>query len=479
MDENRKKITAAVCAAVAVIILAAACLYVNSRPKNGETADNQTETTSVKLFEIKDEDIESVTVSTADETFSFERREEEVIKGEDQKKTTEIVYRSPEHPNAFLSQSKIKNMLYDFYEFHAEKLVCEDMNQKGDFGFAEGENNFVTVKNKNGEETTFVLGDKSAVGNSYYVIKQGEDKIYLMSAYKSNSFLNGFSAYRETNLGAVDTSTVLSFSVTNGDKRVMGIRYKNENDKDVVTTDTMTYVMVYPYSGGVRIDPFSELMENFGGVVMQDFACEGTDNLRKYGLEKPIKVVLQDAAKIVHTLYFGGTDEKGNVYTIYNDYDFVFTTSPEMYNAVKDIKPFEYLEKFANIYNIDEVEKVAVTSADGGAYLLEINRGSDGSASYKINSKDSAEDAFKAAYQSVIGLSITSEAENEPKDALAAKIVFTFKNGKTNTTEIYEYDDRNYGVLKSDGSYNLTLRKNVVNVLDILKALDKNPTVKP
>lgn len=479
MDENRKKLIAAACAAVAVVVLAVCCLIVNKMPQKDETADNQTQTTSVKLFEIKDEDIESVTVSTADEVFSFERREEEVLKGEDQKKTIEIVYRSPEHPNAFLSQSKIKNMLYDFYEFHAEKLVCEDMSKKGDYGFAEDKNNFVIVKNKNDEETTFVLGDKSTVGNSYYVMKQGEDKIYIMSAYKADSFLNGFSAYLETNLGTVDTSTILSFSVTNGDKRVMGIRYKNENDKDVVTTDTMTYVMVYPYSGAVRIDPFSELTESFGGVVMQDFVCEGTDNLRKYGLEKPIKVVLQDAAKVVHSLYFGGKDEKGNVYTIYNDYDFIFTTSPEMYDAVKDIKPFEYLEKFANIYNIDDVKKVSVTTEAGESYILEINRKGSDETSYKINSKDSTEDAFKAAYQSVIGLSLTSEASEEQKNVLVAKIVFTFENGETKTTEIYEYDERNYGVLKNDKSYNLTLKKNVTNILEILKALDKNPTVKP
>ena len=478
MDENKKKFIAIGCTAAVVIILAAACIFINNSPQTEPNGNEFEQQSTIKLFEIKDEDIESVSIFANGEKFAFQRREEEVIKGEDQKKTVEIVYRSPEHPDAFLSQSKIKNMLYDFYEFHAEKLVSEDMSKMADFGFVEGENNYVCVKNKNGEETTFVLGDKSAVDESYYVKKSGEDKIYLMSGYKAASFLNGFSAYRETALGEVDTSTILSLSITYGDQRIMGIRYKNENDRDVVTTDSMTYVMVYPYSGGVRIDPLSKLAEPFNGIVAQDFVSETKENLKSYGLDSPIKVVLQDAARVVHTLYFGNTDEKGNVYTIYNDYNFVFTTSPEMYNAVKDIDPFEYLEKFANIYNIDDVKKVSVTAQNGESYNLEINRKGE-EADYKINGKQATEDAFKAAYQTVIGLSITSEAKEEKKESPVAKIVFFFENGEEKTTQIFEYDERNYGVLKNDGSYNLTLKKNVANVFEVMESFEKNPTVKP
>lgn len=478
MDENKKKIIAIIAAAAVVIALAAAYWFISKTPAKQEEGQTAEESNTLKLFEIKDEDIERLSFSINGEAFSFERREEEVERGEDKKKTIEIVYRSPEHPEALLSQSKIKNMLYDFYEFHASKLISEDMSKMAEYGFGGGGNNTITVRNKNGNETTFTLGDKNPVEDSYYVMMSGEDKIYLMSGYKADSFLNGFSAYRETELGEIDTSTILSFSVTNAGERVIGIRYKNENDKDVVTTDTMTYVMVYPYSGAVRIDPFAKMMEPFGGVSAIDFVSDSLDNLKEYGLDKPLKIVLQDAAKVVHTLYFGGKDEKGNIYTMYNDYSFVFTTSPEMYNAVKDIKPFEYLEKFANIYNIDDVTKVTVTSGSE-KYEMEINRKSDKEAYYKINQKDATEDAFKAAYQSVIGLSITSEAESQPKEKPVCKIVFTFKDGSEKVTEIFEYDDRNYGVLKNDGSYSLTLKKNIANMLDILKAFSKKPTVKP
>ncbi len=479
MNEGLKKKVAIISFGI-IIALLITIYYIATMPKNGgENADIEGND-YFEIFSIQDENIKKVRIENGKEDITFVKSEK-VEKSASGKEFKTYVYEYPKKPDVLLSQAKIKNMLYDFYEFNVKKLVSENMEKKGDYGFNENCPK-VTVTDINDGETKFILGDKSAVDESYYVMKEGEDKIYLMSGHKAGSFLNDFNSYRETVLGKMDSYTPLSFSITNKGERALGIRYKMENDKEVVTIDNTTYVMVVPYNGIVRIDRFSELMENFAEVVVQDFVEDNPQDLSKYGLDNPVKAVLQDIEQNAHELYFGNYDDKGNVYTMYenNDvtYNMVFTTTPEMFEAVRDVDPFDLLEKFANLYNILEVSDINVSTAEGLNFALNISENA-GKKIYKINGKEALDKGFKAVYQSIVGLVITGQAEEEKKENFVSSIEFTFKDGRRKKTTIYEYDERNYGVMSAEGTYNLTLKKNVRNMIDILTDFDKNPQVTP
>lgn len=479
MNEGLKKKVAIISFGL-IIILLGIIYYFATMPESGGEYVNVEEESYFEIFSIQDENIKKIRIENGKEDITFIRAEK-LEKSASGKEIKTYIYEYPKNSEILLSQAKIKNMLYDFYEFNVKKVVSEDVTKKGDYGFNENSPK-VTVTDINDVDTKFVLGDKTSVDESYYVMKEGEDKIYLMSGHKAGSFLNEFNSYRETVLGKMDSFTPISFSITNKGVRALGIRYKNENDKEVVTIDNTTYVMVVPYNGIVRIDRFSELMENFGDVVVQDFVEDNPQDLSKYGLDNPVKAVIQDIEKNAHKMYFGNYDEKGNVYTMYenNDvtYNMVFTTTPEMYEAVKDVDPFDLLEKFANLYNILEVSDIRVSTAEGLEFDLNISEGTE-KRTYKINGKDSIEKGFKAVYQGIVGLVITGQAEEEKKENVVCTIEFTFKDGRQKKTTIYEYDERNYGVMSAEGSYNLTLKKNVRNMIELLTDFDKNPQVNP
>ena len=479
MNEGFKKKVAIISLGI-IIALLGVISYIASTPENRGESVNYGQNDYFEIFSIQEENIKKIRIENGEEEITFVRAEK-VDKSASGKEFKTYVYEYPKNPDILLSQTKIKNMLYDFYEFNVKKVVSEDMEKKGDFGFNK-DCPTVTVIDINDVETKFVLGDKSAVDDSYYVLKEGEDKIYLMSGHKANSFLDGLDSYRETVLGKMDSYTPLSFSITNKGVRALGIRHKMENDKEVVTIDNTTYVMLVPYNGIVRIDRFSELMENFAEVIVQDFVEDNPQDLSKYGLDNPVKAVLQDIEQNAHELYFGNYDDKGNVYTMYenNDvkYDMVFTTTPEMFEAVRDVDPFDLLEKFANLYNILEVSNIKILTAEGLDFNLDINDDT-GKRTYKINGKDAIEKGFKSVYQAIAGLVITGQAEEERKENVVCTIEFTFKDGGKKKTTVYEYDERNYGVLSADGSYNLTLKKNVKNMIEILEDFDKNPQVNP
>ena len=442
MTSNSKKILLIVIGVIIVAALAVSYrLVLNTEVKDENLGNEMLSGSAFEIYNISDENLSEIEIKNDTGMFTFVRGEETETNAEGKERKT-VVYSSKEKPDTMLAQSKIKNMLYDFYSFYVKKVITEDMEKAAEYGFSEN-SPAVTVRDINGAEARFILGDKSSVDENYYVMKDGDNKIYLMSGNKAKSFLNDFSEYRERNLGTMDSNTLLSFSVTDKGERVIGIRYKNPDDKEVVTTELTTYVMTYPYNGAVRIDPFSKMMEAYADVIVEDFVDDNPSDLSKYGLDNPLMAVLQDVKGNVHRLKFGLSDEKGNVYTLYNEYDFVFTTSPEMYNAVKDIDPFEYVEKFANIYNISDVKNVTVTASDV-SYSLDINKISDDEYTYKINDKDAIEDGFKAVYQSIIGLVITSETDTPKQDVQYCTIDFTFNNGTSKRTVIFEYDDRNY-----------------------------------
>ena len=77
MDENKKKIIAIIAAAAVVIALASAYWFISKTPAKQEEGQTAEESNALKLFEIKDEDIEKLSFSINGEAFSFERRDKE------------------------------------------------------------------------------------------------------------------------------------------------------------------------------------------------------------------------------------------------------------------------------------------------------------------------------------------------------------------------------------------------------------------
>lgn len=430
------------------------------------------------IYSVVDDEISSVAVENKTGKFSFERCEEKEVT-KDGKEIITIVYKVKDKPEMLLDQDAVRVLLRDLYTFHTIDMVCSDATEEDlvKFGFG-NEWNTITVNETDGSSHTFILGGTSKDGSERYVMKGGENKIYSMVKVKEESFLNDLNTYRERRLGTFGSYTLLSFSITDKGVRKLGIRMKNRNDTEVVTTDSISYVMILPFNGAISIEKFDDVMMNFDEVVVEDFVEEGLDNLWAYGLDdaNSLKVVIQDSEKHRHELHFGKIDEKGNVYTLYNDNKFVFTTNPKMYNAVKDLNPADFMEVYANLYRMTEVERVAVTGTEE-AYVLDIKRGEQ--TEYYINDKFALDKGFKAIYQGIIDLKISEHPEEEKKEKELLDITFTFRDGSKKTTKYYEYDIKHYGAYMNDGSYGLVEKKSIDKLLEVLDIFDEKPHLEP
>lgn len=102
-------------------------------------------------------------------------------------------------------------------------------------------------------------------------------------------------------------------------------------------------------------------------------------------------------------------------------------------------KPIFFLNTLCYVKNIDEIDSINV---NGITFDI-----SDG---YKKDGKDIKKEAFIGFYKQLMGMMLIDEAEDPVKDEPILKMEVNFKNGKTDTVEVYRYRER-YGAVFING----------------------------
>ena len=454
-------------AVVALGLLGAAYYFAvkwQPKDKNSESGNE-----SIELFSAEEKDISEILLRNNGAEYTLKKTGD----GDD------AVWSIPaEREGIEFSQSKLKNEVSTLISLTATKEVTDDLSDTAAYGLAD-ESKAVTIRKTDGTETTFVLGDKVVVDANYYIMEKGGGKIYTISEYKAEAMLKQPNDFRETNLGTIDTSTISEFSASRGGEKIVAFRTLGEGESGDAAYRSSEIQMTYPYDEPVKIDTFNQLVSTFSGVEVISFVSDDTGDAAKYGLDSGYKIFIRDGNG-THTLTFGNTDESGNVYAMYNDYGFIFTMAPDMLNAAEGIKPFDLIDKFAHIYDITKVNSVVV-SYGGKTHTMTITRTGSGDSEkseYSVDGKSANEDAFKQAYQEIIGLSVTGVVPSEKQGALVCEVTFNMADGKAYKASYYEYDERNVRVVRPDGKSYLMLKKYVSEMSDKLDKFAQDPSKK-
>ncbi len=130
--------------------------------------------------------------------------------------------------------------------------------------------------------------------------------------------------------------------------------------------------------------------------------------------------------------------------------------------TAESFEMFDYIYKFAHIFSIGDVSEVSF-EANGEKYVLSQKDGE-----YFINSKKISYEEYKNAYGAVIGVMITSEGDESKCGGKIGGAAFKLKDGASEATGYFEYDERNYAV-KRNGSVFCVLKKNIEAAASALK----------
>ena len=147
--------------------------------------------------------------------------------------------------------------------------------------------------------------------------------------------------------------------------------------------------------------------------------------------------VIEDSETKLH-IYIGKEYDDEAVYFKTDDSDSIYTIEKSKLEFM-DVQPFELVEKFAYIVNIDDVDKVLV-EGDGKSHTLTLTRTTQEAeeedeedeviTTYKVDGKEVEEDSFKVYYQSLIGLIVDAENNQEPDAEPEVKTTFFLNKGE-------------------------------------------------
>lgn len=410
-----------------------------------------------EIFSIAPEEISKVEFKNSSGKFTLSR----TGVGDD------VVWTIPEKSSVKFSQEKLASAVFAFSEIYAEKEIGENIENLEDFGL-DGEGTITTIYGKDGLECSFILGNKVLVDSTYYFMKKGSTKVWTVSKYMADNMQKSYDDFRETYLGSIDITNIDEFTLSKSGKKMMTIKRNQDigTSSEFITSDMK---MTYPFDEQVRIDLFEEMFGVFqGDIEVIDFISDDMSKTSEYGLDGGYKIEIK-ANKSINTLTLGNMSEDGNVYALFGGKNFIFTMDAKaMLDAVKNVKPFDLVQKFAHIYNIDNIESVKVSS-EGKTNVLLIERDGD-KKTYSINEKKVTDADFKKVFQSIIGLSWTGVLEDESKvKNKVSEIIFKLKDGKTEKATYREYDERNFVVIKPDGKKYIILKKYVQDMLEIIE----------
>lgn len=303
------------------------------------------------------------------------------------------------------------------------------------------------------KKSAIKIGDTSPDGTGRYILVQ--DEIYLIPAQTAELFLAGVNSYQSTEIAVIDTKSISALELYKGDECIVKIRTHQDSDtlKNQVSG---ALVMTEPYYEYVSNQRLVEQIESIVIINAKSIKENSLANTSSFGIGK-YTIKITDSAKI-HTITLGNLSEDG-VFGVYEGKDAIYSFGNEFLSFADSFDAFDYITKFVQIYGIDTISKVEYTSPKG-TRTIEI-----GNETYNIDGKKVSEDKAKTAYQAIIGIMFTGKTDVVGTNQIGS-VTYTFLDGTTDTARYFDQDERNYTVVRSDGTAYSILKKNFDRVFD-------------
>lgn len=471
-----KKQRNALALVVVLAVLVGAYFYVTNRPQKKDQENN-----TIEICKVPKEDIVKMVLESRDGTvLTFEKK--------DDKWTVDYPY------PVVLNQTTVDDIAYSFASLYAERIIDENPEDLSVYGL---DKPAVVAKAflKDGTQKVLYLGNKTPAGNTYYLMAEGDPKVYSVWMNHGEHFSYTLSDVRERDLTEISTEELTYLKIAKKDKPAIEIEVNDKKSEDEPYLDLSLWRMIQPYKEpmGVSSDKFQKVLDSIASLsnnAIKEFVEDNPEDLSKYGLDDPVaELIVKDKENTLH-LYFGkDADDGKGVYFKTADVNSVYTIEKSKIEFL-DTKPFDIVDKFAYIVNIDNVDKVIVEGR-GQTHVLTLTRETkkaenDGEedeviTTYMVDGKEVEEKPFKKFYQSLIGILVDAEVDREmTEENPEVKTTFFLNKGSRREVHInyVPYDSDFYTVFRGGKAEFVVARSQVNKMLDDLEALIRGDLVK-
>ena len=459
---------------VAVLaVLAGVYAYLSNRPQKDDTPEDAEP--SIEISKLDLDKIAEVTLNNSKEkelTFekeiiTVEETEEPKDKEDSDKEKadetsepkTETVWKNTTYIPVKLDQSKVEDLTRTFSALTAEDLVEENPKDLSIYGLDKPAATGTAILD-DGTKVVLYLGNKTAEGNTYYLMKDGDPKVYTVWSNHGERLSSSLSDFRDKSLPQIDTTAMTYLYLAGEGREEMEIKQTDDQSETQAQYGLGLFQLVKPYKQprGIDSSKLDPKLEGVAKLTIKDFVDDQPTDLGKYGLDQPkLHFILKDGTNTLDLL-FGDSPDEESIYFKTADSDAVYTMEKSLTDFL-DIKPMDIADKFALLVNIEDVDKV-VLEGRGESHTLSMERHTEKAekegekdkvvTTYFLDGKEKEEDPFKDFYQSLIGIVVDTQKNQTAQGQPDLKLTYYLNKGSQRelSVEFIPYDRDFYSVVR-------------------------------
>lgn len=499
----KKKTVKMVLAVVSLAVLCGVYLGVSTYVSKQEEAENsKEEEEQVSVTDASADEIETVKFLIDKKEVTFQRKEEEWVKGNDE---------------AFpVSQDTLNNAVGMLGDLKAER-VLDDVSDLSEYGL-DSPVNTIVFKTKVGEETSIKIGAKNESVSQYYVKKNEDDKkVYLVASASIEPFMNSLYDYAESgtfpeisseNIKAIQVEGETSYNLSVDENGFWYVSDGGNQEKaDSAKAASMaSSFSTLEYASFVNYDASEEEMESYGlnepyaNIILnyeEEISKKETDNLKseeteleeaenteekqgekkgeETGEKKEEEAEMKDKSLVIHV---GSEAEEGDRYVSVDDSKEVYTMSEETLSTFLDKDDSDFWDMNVCYTSINDIESVKITYKGERKTInvsRETSKDEDGNEtetlSYEMDGKELDSIKMNTFYNKVSNMTAQKRVSDDTtlNSEPEMKIVLRKTDGTEEEVSYHSYDSNFYGVKAENKIYMV----NKMNIKEMFEAYEQ------
>ncbi len=443
-----------------LVLLAVVCLVAvkTASSGNGDNVPDLPDIQSIKILDIKASDIKSIEFSPSEgKVFAIERKDEvftvrgeaDTLKFDGDKLATTVAYLTP---------------------LGASEEIGKDDGES--FGL-QNPRLYVDITTRKDKRITLVVGDTTPLGDGAYVRLADDDTVYTVSATVERLLFMKREDYRDFTLfnKLPDSMNITALTLTRPGKADIAVREKTEDEKKNSAGYSSNYLITSPVNAEAHPENvLSHLLDKVNGISAVRLIEDHPRDLSRYGLNNPTKLRFSDRDGNTVTLLVGSRTENGGSYVMREGVPSVVETGAAA--DFRDLTHADIVSSLIWVYNSDDVKKVTYKMGNE-THTLELDF-RDNTLYGVFDGKEMTGKNPTNLYIHTIRFSVAGEVEKgaKYKDS-AMTITIELENGKTETLELCEINERQYAAVrngrKPEFYINVTELRELINCFEILK----------
>jgi len=203
-------------------------------------------------------------------------------------------------------------MTYSLASVWIDRTIDEEPEDLSVYGLDQPSAKAV-VTDSDGQRAVYLLGDMTPSRISYYVMEEGDPKVYIISTYSAENMMFTLDKIRSKALFGDFQIFDLTDIRIELPGNLITINPKPEPVPVHLNTSFSSHVITSPYKliRGVDGESLDKLLTPFKNLYIADFVEDNPSSLAPYGLDKPVRAYLKtnegDSLDLLSGAYIGFT----------------------------------------------------------------------------------------------------------------------------------------------------------------------------